>query len=478
MAGQSQMSRHYRPQLDLRDTQGQPRRILIDCTRTVLSGLRTGVQRVVRSLVREGAQLGRERGQAITGVVLGATGFEEYCPGHDSEAHSLPPVLRDNVLHYLPRAYVRGAEWLVRYSRSAKLKRVLLPRPGHLGVYRPAVWLVEQAQKAAGRDPRKRNSMDLGRGDMLVLADGYWAKLEILECARELRAKGVFVVVVIHDLIPITHPHTVPPRFLGHFRKYIKAALMTADLVIAVSQTVCDELREKLADLFPELSCIPPVEAFRNGADFGQAAGDVRDELTRLFSDGTRQPNPYLTVSTFDPRKNHDFTLSAFEHLWRQGIDARITFVGARGWNCEALLRTIHHHPELGKRLHVFHDLSDAELFHCYQHARGVISSSVIEGFSLPVVEGLWHGRKTFASDTPIHREVGEHHATYFRLDSPHRLASAVAQWEREIVAGASIDQCRVKPMSWRESTSLLLERATAAFAARQLSGKPVAKVA
>ncbi len=81
--------------------------------------------------------------------------------------------------------------------------------------------------------------------------------------------------------------------------------------------------------------------------------------------------------------------------------------VGRVGWLCEDILIQLEKHTRRNRELFVFHDLSDAELQYCYSSSRGVIFPSIVEGFGLPIVEALWHGQKTFASDTPIHREVG-----------------------------------------------------------------------
>lgn len=441
-----------------------PRRILIDCTHTVLSGFQTGIQRVVRSLVREAEILGRERGQSISGVMLGAHGFEEYhlAAGWDSPVPR--PALRDNVLCHLPRRYVEIAEWMCQGTKSRKIRSWFLPKPGHLGIFKPAVKLIELGHKISGRDQRCENRLGLGEGDLLILPDAYWTKMEIWKHVRAARERGVFVVVVIHDAIPLTHPHFVNPQFQKGFRQYLTQAVANADLLVAVSQTVCDQLREELPQLLPELREFPPVEAFRNGADFEDKGQMVRDELVRLFEQS--RSTPYLSVSTFDARKNYGFTLEAFEQLWSRGMDARIVFAGAQGWQSEALLDKIKAHSEFRKRLYVYHDLSDSELTYCYRRARGTISSSFVEGFGLPIVESLWHGRRTFASDTPIHREVGGNHVTYFDLASPEHLTGALAKWEAELLNGASIEQSQVRPMSWRESTALLLERCRAAYGA------------
>jgi alpha-1,2-rhamnosyltransferase len=135
---------------------------------------------------------------------------------------------------------------------------------------------------------------------------------------------------------------------------------------------------------------------------------------------------------------------------------------------CGDLLARLEQHPRRGKNVFVFHGLSDCDLNYRYQRARGTISASAVEGFGLPIIESLWHGRRTFASDTPIHREVGGAHADYFSLASPAALAERIEAWERAIAQGESVQRPAVKPMDWRESTQTLLTRCLAAFAHHQ----------
>lgn len=442
----------------------QPERILIECTDTVRRGIRTGIQRAVRSLVREGVRIGRERDPAITGVVLGASGFELYSLRKDLEGDGPLPTLRQNVLFYAPQSYIAAAQWCSRWIRSRKFRSWLLPQPEHLGVFKPLMKLAELAEKLAGRQQQAARTLELGPGDLLILADACWKDLEIWEHVRRARAAGAFIATVIYDIIPLSHPQFVVSGHEAGFRQYLREAVTSSDLIVAISQTIRDQLREQLPVIFPDVESFPRVEGFSMGADFGETDQAVRKELVELFSQRT-QPTPYLTVSTIEPRKNHSFTLRAMEMSWSRGANVRLMCVGKRGWMSDDLLRAIETHAEFGKRLFWYDDLSDSELFYCYRHARGTISSSFVEGFNLPIVESLWHGRKTFVSDTPIHREVGRAHVEYFGLSSSESLVRAIARWEAELALGANMEQRQIIPMSWRESTELLLEKTQAAYA-------------
>ena len=90
--------------------------------------------------------------------------------------------------------------------------------------------------------------------------------------------------------------------------------------------------------------------------------------------------------------------------------------------------RRLTSHPRHGTHLAHFGDLTDAELDHAYRHARALVFPSLAEGYGLPIVEALAAGLPVFASDIPVHREVGGSHCTYFDPHGPGDLAARL--WE------------------------------------------------
>src|SRR6185295_17613573 len=96
--------------------------------------------------------------------------------------------------------------WLCGRAESNRLKKWLLPPPGHLGFFRLPVSLLENMQRLAGRAPRHGSELGIGKGDVLLLPDNYWAKMEVWEYVQAARANGAFTVVMVCDIIPLTHP--------------------------------------------------------------------------------------------------------------------------------------------------------------------------------------------------------------------------------------------------------------------------------
>jgi alpha-1,2-rhamnosyltransferase len=138
-----------------------------------------------------------------------------------------------------------------------------------------------------------------------------------------------------------------------------------------------------------------------------------------------------LAVSTIEPRKNHRYLLDAFELLWAQQSPARLCIIGRVGWKCEALIKRIEAHPELGQRLFMFNQLDDSGLEYAYARAKALVFSSHDEGFGLPLVEAMQRGLPAMGSDIPVFHEVGGEFMAYFDLQAPQTLADLVTQFER-----------------------------------------------
>jgi alpha-1,2-rhamnosyltransferase len=164
---------------------------------------------------------------------------------------------------------------------------------------------------------------------------------------------------------------------------------------------------------------------FRLGADFESKHSDkgtVRPSILHCFAETGALT--CLAVGTIEPRKNHMYLLDAFELAWAQGSPAKLCVVGRVGWHCDEIVARLQNHPEQGRRLTWFNDLSDAELAYCYRHSQVLAFPSLAEGFGLPLVEALHHGLRVLASDIPIHREVGGEFCDYFSLSDPQDLAA------------------------------------------------------
>jgi len=180
----------------------------------------------------------------------------------------------------------------------------------------------------------------------------------------------------------------------------------------------------------------------------------VAEQIRRTMDGPT-----YLAVSTIEPRKNHSFLLDAFERLWLSGQRVRLVIVGRPGWLCEPIRRRILEHRQYQHNLWLWEDLNDAELALAYARARAVVTASVAEGFGLPIVEALRHGKRVLASDIPAHREAGRDRCEYFPLSSTAALVRLIERREAAEPAPVLLSARAVDWPDWRGSAAELLEK-------------------
>jgi O-antigen biosynthesis alpha-1,2-rhamnosyltransferase len=434
-----------------------PRRIFIDASYTLCSGKNSGIERVVRSIIRESSQ---NSSSLLPQLVVVHEGEFFAIDEQQVAALAKPAKFQRNVLGTLPKLYQKAARLLCQVLPLRVLRKWLLPEAGHLGIFKVPHSIYERYSRKAA--VRKSQRVEPADGDLFLLPDAYWVQRGIWSAVENAKAAGAMIALVIYDLIPITHGEFVNPKRTAVFKQYLHQVAMQSDLIVAISETVRDQLVEYLKTSEEAGEYCKDIRSFELGAELSQCEGMVRAQLTELF-DSPQSAPPYLMVATFDPRKNHRYLLNAFEILWRTRPDLRLCLIGRIGWMCEELLIELEKHPKRDRELFVFHDLSDPELHYCYRKSRGVLFPSIVEGFGLPIVESLWHGQKTFASDTPIHREVGREDCTYFDLDNPQTLVARILDWESQLADGKPQLPVR-QPTTWCESNTQLFQHCLDAF--------------
>ena len=211
----------------------------------------------------------------------------------------------------------------------------------------------------------------------------------------DLARRGVSSTIMIHDLIPITHPEFCRPGDRARHQRRIGNALRHADRIIVNSEYTADQLRDfaEAADL-----PTPPVRAIHLGL-----------EPVFLTRGTTPAARPYFVhVGTIEARKNLAFLLSLWRRLEERMGPATpaLVLIGRYGWENEAVLDHLQRSPNLQGLVHQAAGLSDASLARLIRGARGVVAPSSVEGFDLPTVEAMAMGVPLIASDIPVHREL------------------------------------------------------------------------
>jgi len=301
------------------------------------------------------------------------------------------------------------------------------------------------------------NSVAWNDTDLLLLLDASWGT-KIWPAVRQAKQRGATVGVVIHDLIPVHYPQFFHPKLPSMFRKWLDQTVEHADFFVGVSQTTIHNVQQYVQSHGVHGKWTDDrFSSFSLGADLPIDDCIVpAQESVRSFFSGTK--DPYLLVATIEPRKNHTYLLDAFDRVWKESPETKLCIVGKIGWQCDQVVSRIREHPQYGKSLMMFNDLSDADLRFCYRHAKALVFPSFAEGFGLPIVESLNHGLPVLASDTPIHREVGKELCQYFDLDDANSLVAKIRETE-QADHHAKLQRTPYPTLTWEESCRDLLTK-------------------
>jgi alpha-1,2-rhamnosyltransferase len=452
---------------------------LIEATNSLTTTLNTGIQRVVRSVIREASfceWLAR----------CDSPAERDSFPQCDSLAKRDSYAERDWPVQCVPVVF-RNAEFYDARTSLSRCERRLRRHAARVRMTRTAADLCSRIHPSLGSWPARATQrlrkilypatlmrrwdayfwrafgerIRFGPGDILLTLDASWM-YDIWPALVAAQRRGCRIGAMFHDLIPIRYPEFCGQAHLDTFQAWLDAAVEHADFFLANSQSTRDDVedyvrstdrgRRRHSDCFG---------SFRLGADFSSRCappGRCRGEVKQAFA-GDGSDRPYLVVGTIEPRKNHSYLLDAFELAWRRHSRIRLCLAGAIGWNCENVVERIRRHPRFGRSLILFDDLSDAELQYAYRHAKALIMPSIAEGFGLPIVEALHLGLPVLASDTPIHREVGHDRCRYFDLCDTSSLAAALDVTERLGDWPPTPHRFRFEPTTWAESFRDLVER-------------------
>jgi glycosyltransferase involved in cell wall biosynthesis len=271
------------------------------------------------------------------------------------------------------------------------------------------------------------------------------------------RDAGVRLYFVVYDLIPLLRPDVVDPAALPHFDRWYPAIGELADGLCCISRAVVDELHAWCDQARPARERPLHIGHFHLGAELDAVPGGPgADDAGDVAAVADERPK-FLMVGTLEPRKGHAQALDAFERLWAEGVDVELAIVGQPGWLMDAFAQRLRAHPEHGRRLQWFERASDADLLALYRGSAALLLASEAEGFGLPLIEAARHGLPLVARDLPVFREVAGAHATYFSGHAPQDLAAALRAWLAARRRGDVAQPAGMPWIDWRESARQLL---------------------
>jgi glycosyltransferase involved in cell wall biosynthesis len=251
---------------------------------------------------------------------------------------------------------------------------------------------------------------------------------------------GLHAIYLVHDLIPLTHPHYCRAGEGQKHARRIQNVLASARGVIVNSHDTLTELSRFATSVDRKMPAA--VTAWIAG-------NKVAARIQPKSSD-----RPYfVTVGTIEIRKNHPILLDVWERLVRSmGPNApELLVIGQRGWKAEATFRRLDNLGPIAGHVREITDCDDQELASWIAGARALLMPSFVEGFGLPVIEALDLGTPVIASDLPVFREVAGDIPTFLDPNDTGAWEAAVRSFSKDSPERASqlARMAKYQPPTW-----------------------------
>src|SRR5581483_4486874 len=207
---------------------------------------------------------------------------------------------------------------------------------------------------------------------------------------RFARAHGLRTAAVFYDAIPVLHPEWCNAEIAANHGAYMRR-LAGCDVVLPISAFSGACLRD-----FWHRAGVPGGAVHAVPLP-GELAGVPRASEASVPERGRVD---ILCVSTLEPRKNHRRLLAACGRLARLApeLDWTLTLVGNRYAGASDIAEEVTAAAAADPRIRWLGVVDDETLHRCYRDATFTVYPSLVEGFGLPVLESLWHGRPCICS--------------------------------------------------------------------------------
>ncbi|HYP13436.1 MAG TPA: glycosyltransferase, partial [Bryobacteraceae bacterium] len=213
--------------------------------------------------------------------------------------------------------------------------------------------------------------------------------------------RSLTTAAIFYDAIPVLRPELCNREMRENHAAYMRG-LASCDLVLPISSFS----QSSLLDLWREWG-IRPSPQVHTAQLPGEFEGVLRNEaISSLQANQVR----ILCVSTVEPRKNHRLLLAAFLRMQRTHpeLDCSLTLVGNRYAGADDLAEYVQRICRENEQVQWLGVVDDPRLSELYRTSSFTVYSSTIEGFGMPIVESLWHGRPCLCHSSGVMAELAQ----------------------------------------------------------------------
>ena len=276
---------------------------------------------------------------------------------------------------------------------------------------------------------------------------------------KSLKAKyRLCLTMIIYDIMPITLDITNLPSISLKLETdfFIRKGTQIIDKFLVVTEYWKKILNQYLQNINRGNNI--PIDIIRLG--FG-GKSNISENKYKNIKHKIVQGSFVLTVGTIEVRKNHITLVQAWNKLVKNKklANHKLVIVGKWGWKVEELKEYLATNPELNSHIIILNNVKDQELDTLYRHCSFTVFPSIAEGYGLPIVESIYHGKLCITSNTTAMPEVGGRGADY--INDPFDIEELANKMEfylynPELLAKRNTEVKQMKLTTWQEASDEL----------------------
>ena len=259
------------------------------------------------------------------------------------------------------------------------------------------------------------------------------------------RSLDLRTAAIFYDAIPVLRPDLCNDETRNNHRDYM-LGLAECDVAVPISNYSGQCLAEfwqteRVTGCAISVNLLP-----------GEFGGSSRVDVPASDSPTVQ----ILCVSTLEPRKNHRRLVEACLLLEQTHpeLDWTLTLVGNKYAGAFEIADWIQEVSGRNPRVRWLGVVDDATLHKLYGEAAFTVYPSIIEGFGLPILESIWHGRPCICSQAGVMAELAQEGGCLpTDVQDVHTLSEAIATLLRDNGLRHKLSQQAAgrKLKTWRE---------------------------
>ena len=257
-------------------------------------------------------------------------------------------------------------------------------------------------------------------------------------------------VITIHDLNFLYYPQYLTTEARRYYNAQIMWAVQHADAILADSYATRKDLHALLGVPSERVTVahLAADEAF---------APLPEDRVRTVLERHGLDPNYFLFVGVWEPRKNLPGLFKALTLLRDRGYERSLVVVGRPGWLYREIFDTIES-LNLSGTVRFLEDLAFEELIAVYNGAVALVLPSFYEGFGFPALEAMQCGVPTIVADRASLPEVVGDAGLLVDPEDPASIADAFERILIDAPLRATLRQAgldRAERFTWRKTAEI-----------------------